>query len=267
MLSALPWPCCRYPPSPGLICQRTPCIGSPGLELLCGAVRLDPAAGASEPCWLSTAAACSPQELRTSLLLCGLREPHMEVLHEQSLGQLLSMELSSVGADPGPHTPPSEHWEVDAPHLTCGHHAPSVSCFTCVCHSAGSLLTSPVTSSSPGKRIPANFRQSKAAVDSCDSAAKKRAPNPHQSRVWDAFVAQHGTEPNFGRKSTKGCPVELFLVLGGGAPAPPGAAALARPRRARLPPRTRDASVHRWASERASKGLVGTHPLPQSVDY
>lgn len=31
-----------------------------------------------------------------------------------------------------------------------------------------------------------------------------------------AFVAQHGTEPNFGRKSTKGCPVELFLVLGGG---------------------------------------------------
>lgn len=33
--------------------------------------------------------------------------------------------------------------------------------------------------------------------------------------MWDAFIAQHGTEPNFGRKITKGCPVELFLVLGG----------------------------------------------------
>ena len=174
MLSALPWPCCRYPPSPGLICQRTPCIGSPGLELLCGAVQLDPAGGASERCWLCTAAACSPWELRTWLLLCSLREPHMDVLHEQSLGQLLSMELSSVGAEPGPHTPaqralgsghaPSNMWTSRTQRLVL---------HVRLRHSPGSLLASPVTSSSPGKTIPASCRQSKAAVDSCDSPAKK----------------------------------------------------------------------------------------------
>lgn len=54
---------------------------------------------------MSSGWVCSLWELGALLRLWGLREPHTEGLREQSLDWLPSMELSSVGAEPGPQTP------------------------------------------------------------------------------------------------------------------------------------------------------------------